>query len=130
MFISMSFSRGGLFWKIWPHPSVNRLPKVLPPPGGGHTATSNLTQRQSPTYQRDMNLPHLWVGRHQFLPSESLPLTNFSHKGGRTSEVRETTTLLSAKNETTPKHCKNEKAEKYNPCKGARKKKKQKQKNS
>ena len=47
----------------WPHPSAKRLPKDAL----RHTATSDHTQKQSPTHQRDKNQLHLPIGRHQSL---------------------------------------------------------------
>ena len=39
----------------------------------GHIAASNHTQIHSPTYQKDKTWIHPPVGRHQTLPSGSLP---------------------------------------------------------
>ena len=84
---SVSSSRGSHFGKIWPHLLGLRSPRPNSKPGGNtvppinkkaayrsskHTATSNLTQRQSTTHQREKNQFHLQVGRHQSLLSESL----------------------------------------------------------
>ena len=55
------------------------------PPGAWmppYAATSNLIQRQSPTYQRSRNQPHLPVGTPSHQEDYSRPRTNFSHKGG------------------------------------------------
>ena len=86
MIISVNSSRSGYFGKIWPHPSGLRSPRPNNNPGGNspthqqtgclktprHTAASNLTQKQSPTYQRDKNQLHLPMGRNQSLPLGSL----------------------------------------------------------
>ena len=87
IFSIMPFSGGGHLGKLWPHPLVLRSPRPNNNPGGitappirkkaakrtpRHTASSNLTQRQSPTHQRDKNQLYLPVGRHQILPLGSL----------------------------------------------------------
>ena len=106
IFIGMYFSGGGHCGKIWPHPSALRSPgqiiiiiiiqvgsqphpsvKKLPK-NPRHTTTSNLTQRQSSTYQRDRNQPHLPVGRHQSLPSGSLQQTPVPTSAIRGADTR------------------------------------------
>ena len=134
---SMYSSTGGHFRKILPHPSVPRSPGPNNNPGGisappiskrlpkdlpRHTATSNLTQRQIPTHQ--------WAGTspsHQEVYSK--PPYQLQPQGGQTSEVREATTLLSAKRRPHQKPTKMKRQRTISQIKEQEKKKK-KQKNS
>ena len=114
IFISVHFSGGGHLVTIWPQPSALRNPKPNNNPGGitappinkqmpknspRNMAASNLTQKQSPTHQRDRNQLPLPMGRHQSLPSGRLQQALIPNSGtrGEDTEVREATTLLSAK---------------------------------
>ena len=109
-----------------PHPSGNRLPKVLPNPRlTRHTDTSNFTQRQSPTHKREKNhLPLLVAGTrpsYQEAYIQQVPVATSAARGGQTPEAREAATLLSAKRRSYQKPIQNEKAENYNSDKAARK---------
>ena len=99
-----------------PHPSANKLPKVLP----GTQPASNLTQRQNPNLQSDKNQFHLPVGRHQsHQEAYSKPPYQLQPQGvgGQTSEPKGATTLLSAKRRSHQKSIQNEKAENYDSVK-------------
>ena len=82
IFISVCSSRDSHFGKIWPHPSALRSPRPNNNSGGitdspTHQQTgclknppqpaSNLTQRQSPTHQREKESAPPTSGRHQSL---------------------------------------------------------------
>ena len=114
--ISMCSSKGGNFGKnlrsprtnnhlskIIPHPPANRLTKDAPSPR--HTATWSLTQRQSPTHQRDKNQLHLPVDRHQSLSSGSLQQAPVPTSATRGADIRSKRGYNSTvcKKETTPK---------------------------
>ena len=99
-----------------PH-SVNRLPKGPPLPPPRHTAASNLTQRQSPTHQRDRIQLHLPVGRHQSLSSGSLQQAPVPTSATRGADASSKIPII-CKKVTTPKICKNEKTENYKSDKG------------
>ena len=91
-------------WPFWENlaPPISKQAAQRTP---WYTATSNLTQRQSPTHQRDRNQPHLPVGRHQPLPSGSLqqaPILTAATRGADTRSKR------GYKKVTTPKIYKNE----------------------
>ena len=101
--ISVCSSRGGQVGKIWPHPAGlrslrpnnNQGGKAAPPTSKQaaqmhprHTATSYLTQRQSPTNQRDKNQLYLPVGRHQSLPSGSLQQAPIPTSATRGADIR------------------------------------------
>jgi len=110
----------------WDHSSPHQQSGCLKSPAPRHTTTSNLTQRQRPTYQRDRNQLHLPVGRHQSLPPGSLQQTPVPTSATREAEVRSKRGYNSiiCKKVTTPKTYKNEKTKNYNSDEGERKKKK------
>lgn len=76
----------------WEHIPTRQLTGCQSPP---QNTASNHTQGQSHNNQRDKTQPHLPVGRHLSLPSDSLQQAPYQlhPQGGQTSEARETITL-------------------------------------
>ena len=84
-----------LFGKIWPHPSVNRLPKD---PEGTQPPLISPRDKALPTRGIGISPTYQWAGTspsHQ--EAYSKPQYQLQPQGGETPEVREATTLLSAK---------------------------------
>ena len=98
---------------IQPYPSSKRLSKSLL----RHTDTSNHTQGQSPSHQRDKTQLYLPVGMHQSLPSGSLPQAPVSTSPTRGADIKSKRGYkpVACEKETTQKFTQNEKEEKYEP---------------